>query len=281
MASLRSVGLLVGIAAWGIIADGAHGRRQADLTITWDAGNDDDGPIALGSNDIGSRNGSVGPQADARGVWSLEWDVVSSTGDSAAAGESYLLTATFFVTNNDVEDQNFSLLMTVPIDGPLLNPSLRGSVIGTVTDLTFDGAAASAPLDDRIYTPRIDGIDEAAGFLMEYPFSAGPGGFGVQEFGFDSPVTASQDVDDSIALRLTFDVTPGDSVTMVATFEVLPGLANLAGDLDGDGSVCILDFLQLLAAWGACSGCPEDLDGDEFVGITDLLELLANWGLCS
>ena len=51
-------------------------------------------------------------------------------------------------------------------------------------------------------------------------------------------------------------------------------------DLDGDGVVGILDFLQLLAAWGscaACNDCPEDLDGDCTVGITDFLTLLANW----
>ncbi len=43
-----------------------------------------------------------------------------------------------------------------------------------------------------------------------------------------------------------------------------------------DGMVGILDFLALLAAWGAASVC--DLDGDGVVGILDLLDLLASWG---
>ncbi len=51
-------------------------------------------------------------------------------------------------------------------------------------------------------------------------------------------------------------------------------------DLDGTGSVGILDLLALLAAWGTDPGGPPDFDGDGTVGILDLLTLLANWGPC-
>ncbi len=55
------------------------------------------------------------------------------------------------------------------------------------------------------------------------------------------------------------------------------------GDLDGDGSVGIIDLLLLLGAWGPCPErcppfCTGDLDRDCAVGIVDLLLLLANWG---
>ena len=76
-------------------------------------------------------------------------------------------------------------------------------------------------------------------------------------------------------------VIDGDGVPSEASLvQVGPGPV---GDLDGDGSVGILDFLALLAAWGPCPGscppsCPGDLDGDCSVGITDFLALLANWG---
>ena len=57
--------------------------------------------------------------------------------------------------------------------------------------------------------------------------------------------------------------------------------AAISGDLDGDCTVGIVDFLALLAAWGPCpvppAECPADLDGDNCVGITDFLELLSNW----
>lgn len=54
------------------------------------------------------------------------------------------------------------------------------------------------------------------------------------------------------------------------------------GDLDGDGTVGLVDLLQLLAVWGGCSGpdCPQDLDGDSTVGTGDLLIIFANWGSC-
>ena len=51
------------------------------------------------------------------------------------------------------------------------------------------------------------------------------------------------------------------------------------GDVDGDGMVGILDFLQVLIDWGVCPPpCEADLDGDLRVGITDFLEVLAEWG---
>ena len=57
---------------------------------------------------------------------------------------------------------------------------------------------------------------------------------------------------------------------------------SVLGDLDGDGTVGIIDFLILLASWGPCEdpcppSCPADLSGDCVVGVADLLLLLANW----
>ena len=52
------------------------------------------------------------------------------------------------------------------------------------------------------------------------------------------------------------------------------------GDIDGDGTVNLVDMLILLASWGACEPgcCLADLDIDGDVGITDFLILLGNWG---
>ncbi len=70
-----------------------------------------------------------------------------------------------------------------------------------------------------------------------------------------------------------------DDIPSVALMvELLPRI----GDVDGDGTVGILDFLALLAAWGPCpappAACPADVDGDGSAGIVDLLGLLGNWG---
>jgi hypothetical protein len=65
---------------------------------------------------------------------------------------------------------------------------------------------------------------------------------------------------------MSFDVTGGD----------------ILGDVNGDGTVDVLDFLELLATWGPCPGpcppsCPADFDGDCEVGILDFLTVLAEW----
>ena len=53
------------------------------------------------------------------------------------------------------------------------------------------------------------------------------------------------------------------------------------GDIDGNGSVGIVDFLMLLGTWGACieDCCLADLDLDGEVGATDFQMLLENWSL--
>ncbi len=78
--------------------------------------------------------------------------------------------------------------------------------------------------------------------------------------------------------QITGQANMGDSGDVVG---VLLTPIQRPGDLDGDCTVGINDFLMLLAAWGPCpatGGCPGDLDGDGFVGIIDFLLLLANWG---
>lgn len=54
-------------------------------------------------------------------------------------------------------------------------------------------------------------------------------------------------------------------------------------DLDGDGTINVVDLLVLIASFGPCadpSDCPADFDGDGLVGVTDLLALLASLGIC-
>ena len=68
-----------------------------------------------------------------------------------------------------------------------------------------------------------------------------------------------------------------DTECVIISFNVP---AACLGDLDGDGTVGITDFLMLLAAWGPNPGHQADFDLDGTVGITDFLALLANWGAC-
>ncbi len=167
--------------------------------------------------------------------WEIKWDSVFNhqTGGLAAGGA--FVTANIVVTNNDVSIQNFSLLMTLST-GALQAALERGSVVGTVTDLTQDDATVFAPTGGRIYTPMIDGAAEVPGFLMLDPFSQNAGGsfqsaaVGPADFGIPAPVAATQSIDSSIGILLDFDLTPGDSVSFTSIFEVVvpaPGVIGL------------------------------------------------------
>jgi hypothetical protein len=63
----------------------------------------------------------------------------------------------------------------------------------------------------------------------------------------------------------------------------VPDECDAPGDLDGDGSVGVTDFLILIARWGPCPdpcppACLGDVDDDCNVGVNDFLFLLAVWG---
>ncbi len=70
----------------------------------------------------------------------------------------------------------------------------------------------------------------------------------------------------------TYEVISAD---LWANGGTLPG----STDLNEDGVVNGADLGLLLAAWGACDGCPEDINEDGFVTGADLGLMLADWGL--
>ncbi|MHC4219816.1 MAG: hypothetical protein ACYSU7_15350, partial [Planctomycetota bacterium] len=53
------------------------------------------------------------------------------------------------------------------------------------------------------------------------------------------------------------------------------------GDVDGDRTVGVSDFLEMLAAWGPCdpppATCPADTNKDGMVDVVDFLRILAAW----
>ena len=52
-------------------------------------------------------------------------------------------------------------------------------------------------------------------------------------------------------------------------------------DLDGCGSVDIVDVLLLYESWGSCRGCNADFNDDGVVDGEDLGYQLGHWGACS
>lgn len=75
---------------------------------------------------------------------------------------------------------------------------------------------------------------------------------------------------------------PGFSVHYVGNTVriVYDGVPACPADLNGDGSVDVLDLLAMLSAWGPCAGCGADLNSSGNVDVQDLLILLASWGMC-
>ncbi|MDG2291030.1 MAG: dockerin type I domain-containing protein, partial [Phycisphaerales bacterium] len=53
------------------------------------------------------------------------------------------------------------------------------------------------------------------------------------------------------------------------------------GDVDGDGSVNVVDLLAVISAWGPCEECDADIDANGLVDVTDLLTIISAWGPCS
>lgn len=128
------------------------------------------------------------------------------------------------------------ILPTIAIPGGSL---IDGSVGGSVTDANGDGFAQAAALGgDSIYTGLIDLAAAPGATLLPSPYSAtvnvngGTSAIGPASFGQPVPI-AGPGVVGNIGIRLTFSLTPGDTIALTSFFRVVPvpapgGLALLA-----------------------------------------------------
>lgn len=238
MTSRMSFRAVSGLAAIAVAAAAPSALAQPAFNMGWTAGGGD--TVNYDWTQFGTLNGygdwNVPGNTDTwtgwsysgeltgdAGAWILDWNCVFDVQEGVAAGGGAFVTANIVVTNNDVVNQNFSLLMTLPT-GVLGAVSELGSIVGTVTDLDFNDATVYAPVNGRIYTPMIDGTNEAPGYLMADPFQESAGGplfsnsVGPANFG---TVAASQDVDATIGILLDFDLTPGDAASFTSIFQVI------------------------------------------------------------
>ena len=82
-------------------------------------------------------------------------------------------------------------------------------------------------------------------------------------------------------LRLTLATSPPVIAVTPAPFTIV-GSDPIPGDINGDGTVGILDYLEMVDMWGPCPlpcppSCPADLNGDCLVNITDFIMLVDYW----
>ena len=120
-------------------------------------------------------------------------------------------------------------------------------------------------------------------------FVNGLGGKSSYDFGPPLPETVFRYNDNHGAMLVetgeqfvTFEFWSIDNGGTLIDSVVFMASGGLAGDLDGNGSVGIIDRLILLGSWGLCPSppipCPADFDGDGAVGIIDLAILLRSSG---
>jgi hypothetical protein len=138
------------------------------------------------------------------------------------------------VTNTSAFTQTFFLDVAMPIGAPMAATLIGGSVTGTVTDLTGDGATVAALADGTPLYRALTDVDggfngNLAGSLLTGA-SASAGAFqsstiGPASFGAPIPSQPYGAVNTNIAIRLAFTITAGDSASFTSLFVVVPAPA--------------------------------------------------------
>jgi T5SS/PEP-CTERM-associated repeat protein len=269
----------------------------------------DTGPASLGISNgatVDSHSGSLRNEAEilVTGAQSA-WDM---TGDLSIEGTSG---SPILIVDDGGSCESLRVFLadepgaagTIRIDGPesrldvLSDFTMGASGAGSLSVL--GGASVTVALVGGAYTQAPSGslvVELAPSFdvaIQVYGTANLAGSLSVTlADGFDPPAGETFDVIAAWSIpdqfdEVTLSPTPSgrelelsylpDRVRIV----VLP--LEIPGDLDGDETVGILDFLLLLGSWGPCPepcppSCSGDLDGDCQVGIIDLLTLLGNWG---
>jgi len=171
---------------------------------------------------------------------------VSSPFDSPGFGLSWgllvnpdpFIVGNLVVTNTSNATQTFFLDVSLPVNQSLASTVIGGSITGTVTDLTGDGATVAAiSANDAIYRAFTDvapdfSTGNLAGSLL-VGSSASAGAFqsstiGPAEFGGPIPAQPYGAVTTNIAIRLQFTLTAGDSASFTSLFVVVPTPGALA-----------------------------------------------------
>ena len=150
----------------------------------------------------------------------------------------------------------------------------------------FSNGTGGNPQDDALVV-EVSDDDGATWVNLETVGPTGPGvSGGWIETAFRISDIPGMTNTNQFRLRFHASDTGGGNIVeagldLVQVFTQFCDLVGCPADIDGDNTVGILDFLELLAAWGPNPGHPADIDGDGTVGILDFLSLLEQWGPCS
>jgi hypothetical protein len=239
----------VALAAFGLFAPAALGDNSGSnppvFFMQWDASADglapntynpanfgslEFGTWVLGSNDPSQPGGALREQTGWRyqgglenAAWTMSWDCV--------VNEDPFVDATINVTNNSNVVQTFWVYMPLAINPAIPGGTImNGSVSAVLSANTFDGATLTSNPGFAVYEAFIDG-SSVASMWNPYALAAIPFGSANDNNQFNN--AAGPAANTEIAIRLRFDLSPGDSASVTGIFEIQPipapaGLAVLA-----------------------------------------------------
>jgi hypothetical protein len=212
------------------------------------------------------------------GSWTQEAELLASDGlhddrfgFDVSLGENVVLVGAPLAAENGF---NAGAAYVFRFDGTLWNEEVK---LLASDGAPFDAFGWSVSLgDDLALVSAYESDQVAPNAGVVYPFTYDAGLWSEQATIWPS--------DTSHGIFFGWDVvTDGELIIAGAdygayVFDAVP--CACPADLNGDGSVGVTEFLDLLAAWGTDPGGPPDFDGDGTVGVTDFLHLLAAWGPC-
>lgn len=196
--------------------------RVGTLTSDYNFNAKDAGNSWSNGNSTFGYSGSVSSPFDGAG-FAVSWGLL--------VNPDPFIVGNIVVTNTSASTQTFFLDVALPIGMPLASTLIGGSITGTVTDLTGDGATVSATGDsDAIYRALTDvdgGFNGTLAGSLLVGASATTGAFqsttiGPDTFGSPIPSQPYGAVNTNIAIRLAFTLTAGDSASFTSLFVVVP-----------------------------------------------------------
>ncbi|HIA71215.1 MAG TPA: hypothetical protein EYO01_00695 [Phycisphaerales bacterium] len=86
-------------------------------------------------------------------------------------------------------------------------------------------------------------------------------------------IVSAKGINSNGEVAVTVELVDGTKNSYLLT----PMSETIPEDINGDGTVNVLDLLAVVGSWGPCKICPEDINGDGMVDVTDLLAIISVW----